>query len=156
MKFTKEDIPENSGLAVWHFAHLAAAGDGKITQEERLGLINTMKLTHALSAVTAASAGEDPEATGRSFTEDSLELSEMWAEGPVVDDNFIDHAINLITESPWKEYAVAVAIFTAAQDGLDDGETSMMGMAMERWEADMDEVNMWLEKITKVATTGTV
>ena len=44
----------------------------------------------------------------------------------------------------------------AAQDGLDDGETSMMGMAMERWEADMDEVNMWLEKITKVATTGTV
>ena len=156
MEFTKENIPENSGLAVWHFAFLAAAGDGAITPEESLGLINTMKLTHALSAVTAASAGEDPEATGRAFTEDSLELTKFWAESHVIDDDFVEHAINLITESPWKEYAFAVAIFTTGQDGVDDGEISMMAKAMERWEPDMDEVNMWFEKIKKVATTGTM
>ena len=156
MKFTKEDIPENSGLAVWHFAYIAAAGDGQISREESIGLVNTMKLTAGLTAIFAASAGEDPAAAKRAFIDDSLELAKFWSGDHVIDNAFVEQALNLITASPWKEYAVAVALFTAAQDGLDDGEASIMGLAMDRWEPDMDEVDRWIEKITKVATTGTL
>ena len=152
MKFTKDTIPENSGLAAWHFAKLVSAMDGQISKEEHIGLVNTMKVTVAISAVIAANKGEDPEEAQNSFMENKTDLLKFWNDPGPIDDAFIDHALGLITDPVWANFAIAVALFSASYDGLDDSESFLMDKAFETWGCEEEEVTKYLGWLVKVAS----
>ena len=152
MEFTKDDIPKNSCLSGWHFAKLVSAMDGQITMEEHIGLVNTMKVSFAISAAIANIKGEDPEEAQKSFMENKTDLLEFWNDPGPIDDAFIDHALGLITDPVWANFAIAVALFSASYDGLDDSESFLMDKAFEIWGCDDEEVSKYLGWLVKVAS----
>ena len=152
MKFTKDNIPENSGLAAWHFAKLVSAMDGEITKEEHLGLVNTMKVTIAAAVGIAANKGEDPKEAEQSFLDNHLDLTKFWLEDLTIDDAFIDHALGLITEPIWANLSMAIAMFASGVDGLDDAESWLLGKAAETWGCEEEVVINNLEILGKAAS----
>ena len=151
MEFTKDDIPKNSGLAAWHFAKLVSAMDGKITKEEHLGLVNTMKVTVAAAVGIAANKGEDPKEAEQSFLDNHLDLTKFWLEGFSIDDAFIDHALGLITEPIWANLSIAIAMFASGVDGLEDSESWLLGKAFETWGCEEEVVSNNLDILVKAA-----
>tara|TARA_Y100001980_G_C14368986_1_gene174499 strand:- start:104 stop:580 length:477 start_codon:yes stop_codon:yes gene_type:complete len=158
MSFKPEDIKPNSAKAVWHVAYMCAASDGSISNEEHIGMVNTYKITSALTSVVAKAAGLDPDAAQKEAFDRQEEFLEMWVKGGItsIDDDFVKYSLSLITDSVWRDFAVAVALFSCSMDGLDDNEDSLIGMIMEEWDVDTEEVQIWLEKILKVAKTGSL
>ena len=60
MSYKIEDIKPNSAKAVWNIAYACAAADGSISKEEHVGMVNTFKITAALTSVAAKESGQDP------------------------------------------------------------------------------------------------
>ena len=152
MEFTKDDIPKNSGLAVWHFAKLVSAMDGKITESEHLGLVNTMKVTAGVAASMAANEGENPEEAMQSFLDSSEDLTRFWNDPGPIDDAFIDHALGLITKPIWANFAIAVATFASGVDEWQEPETWLIEKAFQTWECEEEEAGKWFIELAKVAS----
>ena len=156
MSFDIKDIKPNSAKAVWHVAYLCAASDGSISKEEHVGMVNTYKITAALVSVAAKRSGLDPAEAEKDAFDRQEEFLEMWLKGGItsIDDDFVKYSLSLITDDIWKSFAVAVAMFACSMDGLDESEESAVGMLMEEWDVDFQDVEAWLSKILQVATTG--
>jgi len=156
MSFQVEDIKPNSAKAVWHIAYMCAASDGAISKEEHVAMVNTYKITAALTSVAANKSGQDPIEAEKEAFDRQEEFIEMWVKGGIttIDDDFIKYALSLLTDDIWRAFAVAVALFACSMDGLEDNEDTLIGMLMEEWDVNFNDVQVWLDQIISVATTG--
>tara|TARA_B100000614_G_C14285657_1_gene385518 strand:+ start:85 stop:561 length:477 start_codon:yes stop_codon:yes gene_type:complete len=158
MSYKIEDIKPNSAKAVWNIAYTCAAADGSISKEEHVGMVNTFKITAALTSVAAKESGQDPIEAEKEAFDRQQDFTEMWLKGGIttIDDDFIKYSMSLLTDDVWRSFAVGVALFSCSMDGLDENENSLIANLVEEWNVNPDEISIWLDKIITVAKTGSL
>ena len=157
------DIKENSAAAMWNIAIIASLGDGKMSETEKLALINTTKITCSLEAsLEHIDKGKRGPQDVLDYAEHQNLLLKNHVENiknitSITEDEWIealDIAASKITSLILQSYSIALVYFVSSADGQQEEEIWAMGRLAKNWDTDIEDVQRPLEHILQIATAG--